>query len=138
MYWVVFAIFISCEHFCDILISWLPFYYETKVLIVIWLSSNYTKGASVIYRRVLHPLLLEKEKVIDNWIEQKQSEGVDYIVSKGKQGVAMVGSSLQSSGTSLANKAVANGLASSFIESVVNAAGSVGQGTKSKSDQKSK
>ncbi|GCB82921.1 hypothetical protein scyTo_0023508, partial [Scyliorhinus torazame] len=63
MYWIVFAIFTSIETFTDIFISWFPFYYEIKVAFVVWLLSPYTKGASMIYRKFIHPTLSSKEKL---------------------------------------------------------------------------
>lgn len=41
-----------------------PLYYEVKVAFVIWLLSPYTRGASLIYRKILHPLLISRERVI--------------------------------------------------------------------------
>lgn len=40
-----------------------PLYYELKIAFVIWLLSPYTKGASLIYRKFLHPFLSSKERV---------------------------------------------------------------------------
>lgn len=40
-----------------------PLYYELKIAVVIWLLSPYTRGASLIYRKCLHPLLSSKERV---------------------------------------------------------------------------
>ena len=57
MYWTVFALFSAAEYVADIFISWLPFYYEIKVLLVLWLMSSYTKGASHVYRRVQKGML---------------------------------------------------------------------------------
>lgn len=41
----------------------LPLYYELKIAFVVWLLSPYTRGASLIYRKFLHPLLSSKERV---------------------------------------------------------------------------
>lgn len=41
-----------------------PFYYELKVIIVIWLLSPVTRGSSIMYRRVIHPLFMRREQVI--------------------------------------------------------------------------
>ncbi|NWV72467.1 REEP4 protein, partial [Malurus elegans] len=62
MYWIVFALFMATETFTDLLISWFPFYYEVKMAFVIWLLSPYTRGASLLYRRFVHPTLSRKEK----------------------------------------------------------------------------
>ncbi|XP_027489177.1 receptor expression-enhancing protein 4-like, partial [Corapipo altera] len=63
MYWIVFALFMATETFTDLLISWFPFYYEVKMAFVLWLLSPYTRGASLLYRRFVHPTLARKEKV---------------------------------------------------------------------------
>lgn len=52
-----------------------PFYYEFKMAFVLWLLSPYTKGASLLYRKFVHPSLSRHEKVPLREIEQKQ-EGV--------------------------------------------------------------
>lgn len=44
-------------------ISRFPLYYELKIAFVIWLLSPYTRGASLIYRKCLHPLLSSRERV---------------------------------------------------------------------------
>ncbi|NXN26594.1 REEP4 protein, partial [Nycticryphes semicollaris] len=67
MYWIVFALFMAMETFTDLLISWLPFYYEMKMAFVIWLLSRYTRGASLLYRKFVHPMLSRKEKVRAAW-----------------------------------------------------------------------
>lgn len=64
MYWIVFAFFTSCETFTDVMLSWLPFYYEMKVVVVLWVLSPATEGSSVLYRNFVHPLLGRHEKVI--------------------------------------------------------------------------
>lgn len=64
MYWIVFAFFTSCETFTDVLLSWLPFYYEMKVLVVLWVLSPATEGSSVLYRNFVHPMLNKREKVV--------------------------------------------------------------------------
>ncbi|XP_010191303.1 PREDICTED: receptor expression-enhancing protein 4-like, partial [Mesitornis unicolor] len=67
MYWIIFALFMATETFTDLLISWFPFYYEIKMAFVIWLLSPYTRGASLLYRKFVHPTLSRKEKVRAAW-----------------------------------------------------------------------
>ena len=53
MYWIVFAIFTVFETFTDFFLAfWFPFYYELKIVMVIWLLSPATKGSSILYRRL--------------------------------------------------------------------------------------
>ena len=161
MYWVVFALFTASEYFCgldekkidkefliffskifplphfpqvaDVFISWLPFYYEIKVLFVIWLSSTYTRGASIVYRKVLHPLLARKERHIDKWIDQKQGQSLDYLVTAGKKGIAAAASGAMGGVAALQGKTgdenfTATVAATGLLSSVVNTVGSIGSG----------
>lgn len=69
MYWIVFALFTSIETFTDIFVAfWFPFYYELKILFLIWLISPVSKGSlgsSILYRRFVHPTLINREEEID-------------------------------------------------------------------------
>lgn len=101
MYWIVFATFSALEVFADIFISfWCPFYYELKILFVIYLLTPYTKGASVLYRKVrasrsvldakctmqfIHPLLLKHEEEIDQLLDQAKESSVNTMMRLGSQ-----------------------------------------------------
>ena len=41
----------------------IPFYYEMKILFMLWLLSPATKGSSIIYRKLVHPQLNRREVV---------------------------------------------------------------------------
>ncbi|KAG8135260.1 putative Receptor expression-enhancing protein, partial [Naja naja] len=64
-----------------------PLYYELKIAFVVWLLSPYTRGASLIYRKFLHPLLSSKEREIDEYIVQAKERGYETMVNFGKQGL---------------------------------------------------
>ncbi|XP_077114877.1 receptor expression-enhancing protein 3 [Ranitomeya variabilis] len=87
MYWIVFALYTVTETLADLTISWFPLYYELKIGFVIWLLSPYTRGASLLYRKFLHPLLSKKEKEIDEYIIQAKEKGYETMVNFGKQGL---------------------------------------------------
>ncbi|XP_025898136.1 receptor expression-enhancing protein 4, partial [Nothoprocta perdicaria] len=87
MYWIVFAIFMATETFTDIFISWFPFYYEIKMAFVIWLLSPYTRGASLLYRKVVHPTLSRKEQEIDTYLVQARERSYETMVRFGKKGL---------------------------------------------------
>ncbi|XP_028940946.1 receptor expression-enhancing protein 4, partial [Antrostomus carolinensis] len=87
MYWIVFALFMATETFTDLLISWFPFYYEVKMAFVIWLLSPYTRGASLLYRKFIHPTLARKEKEIDTYIIQARERSYETMVRFGKRGL---------------------------------------------------
>ncbi|RMB90941.1 hypothetical protein DUI87_32539 [Hirundo rustica rustica] len=87
MYWIIFALFMATETFTDLLISWFPFYYEVKMAFVIWLLSPYTRGASLLYRRFVHPTLARKEKDIDAFLAQARERGYQTLLRFGKRGL---------------------------------------------------
>ncbi|NXR06620.1 REP3A protein, partial [Semnornis frantzii] len=64
-----------------------PFYYEMKMAFVIWLLSPYTRGASLLYRKFVHPTLSSKEKEIDTYIIQAKERGYQAMVRFGKRGL---------------------------------------------------
>ncbi|NWJ00621.1 REEP4 protein, partial [Crypturellus undulatus] len=87
MYWIVFALFMATETFTDVFISWFPFYYEIKMAFVIWLLSPYTRGASLLYRRVLHPALSRREQEIDMYLVRARERSYEAMVRFGKKGL---------------------------------------------------
>ncbi|XP_075300851.1 receptor expression-enhancing protein 4 isoform X2 [Opisthocomus hoazin] len=89
MYWIVFALFMATETFTDLLISWFPFYYEVKMAFVIWLLSPYTRGASLLYRKFVHPTLSRKEKEIDTYVVHARERGYEMMVRFGKKSLNM-------------------------------------------------
>lgn len=64
MYWIVLAAFSAIEQFADLCLTWLPFYYEVKILLILWLLSPATNGSTLIYKKMIHPLLSSREQVI--------------------------------------------------------------------------
>ncbi|XP_075890947.1 receptor expression-enhancing protein 3 isoform X2 [Nelusetta ayraudi] len=89
MYWIVFALYTVLETVADLTLAWFPLYYELKIAVVIWLLSPYTRGASLIYRKCLHPLLSSREKEIDEYIVQARERSYETMVNFGKQGLSI-------------------------------------------------
>ncbi|KAG4068598.1 hypothetical protein HA402_004939 [Bradysia odoriphaga] len=87
MYWIVFALFSCTETFTDIFLSWFPFYYEIKVILVLWLLSPATKGSSTLYRKFVHPMLTRREQEIDEYISQAKEKGYSAVLQYGSKGV---------------------------------------------------
>jgi len=87
MYWIVFAFFTCLETFTDIFLAWFPFYYEIKVILVIWLLSPATKGSSTLYRKFVHPMLTRREQEIDEYISQAKEKGYTAVLQLGSKGV---------------------------------------------------
>ena len=80
-YWIVFAVFTLCEELTDLLLSfWFPLYYEGKILLLVWLLSPVTRGSTLLYRQLIHPMLVRREEEIDHlmdrWKEQSYQLGL--------------------------------------------------------------
>ncbi|KAJ1347807.1 hypothetical protein KIN20_002971 [Parelaphostrongylus tenuis] len=86
MYWIVFALYSFVETLADIFISfWFPFYYQLKIVFIFWLLSPWTKGASILYRKWIHPTLCKHEQEIDAMLEQAKSESYNQLVRLGSR-----------------------------------------------------
>ncbi|KAK3858153.1 hypothetical protein Pcinc_035636 [Petrolisthes cinctipes] len=86
--WIVFAFFTCFETLTDLFISfWFPFYYELKILVVLWLLSPATRGSSILYRKFVHPWLARREEDIDQCIAQARQQGYSTVVQLGTKGV---------------------------------------------------
>jgi hypothetical protein len=88
MYWIVFALFTFVETVADTFVSWLPFYYELKIIFVLWLLSPATNGSSILYRKFVHPQLSKREKEIDSCIAKASEQGYSAIVTLGSKGIS--------------------------------------------------
>uniref|UniRef100_A0A8C6N5P7 Receptor expression-enhancing protein n=1 Tax=Mus spicilegus TaxID=10103 RepID=A0A8C6N5P7_MUSSI len=69
-----------------------PFYYEFKMAFVLWLLSPYTKGASLLYRKFVHPSLSRHEKEIDACIVQAKERSYETMLSFGKRSLNIAAS----------------------------------------------
>ncbi|XP_065071109.1 receptor expression-enhancing protein 2-like isoform X1 [Rhopilema esculentum] len=87
MYWIVFAFFTAVENAADVFISWLPLYYEIKIIFLLWLLSPATKGSSILYRRFVHPWLARHEQDIDRYIDNAKQNGYVALLRVGRQGL---------------------------------------------------
>ncbi|GBP22582.1 Receptor expression-enhancing protein 4 [Eumeta japonica] len=87
MYWIVFALFTCTETITDVFFSWFPFYYEVKIVLVLWLLSPATKGSSILYRKFVHPALCRREQEIDEYIAKAKDQGYHTVLNLGTKGV---------------------------------------------------
>jgi receptor expression-enhancing protein 5/6 len=60
----VFGFMSILEYFSDLILYWIPFYYLFKSAFILWLALPHTKGAEVVYGKVLKPFLLETEQTL--------------------------------------------------------------------------
>merc|ERR1711916_339960 len=61
-YWVVYSIFTLLEVVLDAVVSWIPFFYEIKLLFLLWLQLPQFQGALFLYEVHVQPLLEKHEK----------------------------------------------------------------------------
>ena len=69
-YWTVFAGYLCLETVIDLLISqYFELYYEFKVLFILWLLNPYTKGARILYKKIVHLTLSQYEHEIEEYAD---------------------------------------------------------------------
>nr|CDS17738.1 receptor expression enhancing protein 2 [Echinococcus granulosus] len=90
MYWIVFSCFTAFETVGDILLAWFPLYYEIKTAFVLYLVLPFTQGSSIIYRKIVHPRLSNKEKDIDQYIERAAESSCSALMHFGAKGLTYV------------------------------------------------
>ena len=63
VYWIVYAFFTCIELLTDAIMSWFPFFFEIKVITLIWLLGPSSRGAMKVYKSCIHPTLISREQV---------------------------------------------------------------------------
>lgn len=83
MYWVVMAGLHVVEVTVEWTVSWIPFYYEAKCIVILWLTLPQIQGSTYIYVTYINPFLLQHESDIDKTVEhtkqQAKAAGLDYM-----------------------------------------------------------
>lgn len=106
MYWIVFAIFTAAESFTDIFLKWLPFYYELKIITILWLLPSMGNGSPIIYRKCIHPFLKKHETRVDRTLVQLKHKGQDMIFHYASEAVLFLGRSIMN----IVHKNIPNGI----------------------------
>lgn len=75
-FWMVLAIYKMVESVTDIVLSWFPFYTETKTIIVLWFTITKTSGTTYLFQRYIKRLIDLHESQIDNVIENSQKKAL--------------------------------------------------------------
>merc|ERR1711872_861066 len=77
-YWVVFAAFSVVEYFADFIAGWVPFYWLSKCLFLVWcMAPLENNGSALIYSKVILPFFLEHQGNIDQAIEKAGNKAGD-------------------------------------------------------------
>nr|XP_043616175.1 putative HVA22-like protein g [Erigeron canadensis] len=76
-YWIVIALMTVWDPFGDALVSWLPMYSETKLVLCVYLWYPRTKGSIYIYSTFVKPYLLKHESEIDRTLAELKTRAGD-------------------------------------------------------------
>eukprot|EP00730_Choanoeca_flexa_P001356 TRINITY_DN1059_c0_g1_i1.p1 TRINITY_DN1059_c0_g1~~TRINITY_DN1059_c0_g1_i1.p1 ORF type:complete len:155 (+),score=34.36 TRINITY_DN1059_c0_g1_i1:125-589(+) len=74
-YWTCFGLFLVIEMIADFFVWWFPFYYEAKLLVVVYLLVPYFHGPTTIFSKVVKPTLDHHEQDIDSVLLQLDKHG---------------------------------------------------------------
>jgi len=79
-YWVVFAAFSVVEYFADFIAGWVPFYWLSKCLFMVWcMAPIEANGAAIIYSKVILPLFNKHSPNIDHALNKAQGKAGDFL-----------------------------------------------------------
>jgi len=65
-FWAVMGVFTFAEFFLDVLLSWIPFFYETKIIFLLWLVHSNFSGAAFVYENFIDEVFQKHEVDIDH------------------------------------------------------------------------
>jgi len=82
MYWTVIGLFVAFEYTAEWFISWFPFYWETKTLLLLFLALPQTQGSTWVYNTYLQPFFSKNEAELDAGIVSAQTNMVAFIQSR--------------------------------------------------------
>ena len=69
-YWTIFAIFSFLDLFAGWIIKIIPFYFMLKLIFLIWCFMPNTKGAIIIYNKLIKPFFLKNEAKFDKGVNK--------------------------------------------------------------------
>jgi len=85
-YWTVFGSFSVAEYFSGFILRWIPFYYTGKIALLVWCMHPRTRGAGLIYRKIIRPLFYRYHLQIDDAMN-KGSHEINGIVQRSESAV---------------------------------------------------
>jgi receptor expression-enhancing protein 5/6 len=69
-YWVVYGNFTVVDSVAEVLLSWVPFYHPAKLIILVYLAWPETRGAEMVYQRIVRPFMVKHETKVDEALER--------------------------------------------------------------------
>ncbi|ORZ03070.1 TB2/DP1, HVA22 family-domain-containing protein [Syncephalastrum racemosum] len=85
IHFIVATAFLSGEYLADLFLFWIPFYYEVKLVLLLWITLPQTKGSVVVYADMLEPFLISHENQIDKTLNRIQTSTKQTIAVYGRQ-----------------------------------------------------
>merc|ERR1712032_125203 len=77
-YWVVFAFFSVVGYFADFIAGWVPFYWLSKCLFLVWcMAPIEANGANVIYSKVILPFFMEHQGNAGDFLDKVTEKAKD-------------------------------------------------------------
>ncbi|KAF8909198.1 TB2/DP1, HVA22 family-domain-containing protein, partial [Mucidula mucida] len=84
MYWSVLGCIVGVEYVAEWMISWIPMYYFTKTLFLLYLSLPQTHGSTYLYRAHLQPFFQAHEHQIDKAIAEMKKRVYTFLQTKAR------------------------------------------------------
>jgi len=81
-YWVVIGAVLAFEYTAEWLLSWFPFYWEIKTLVLLFLSLPQFEGSTFVYTTYVEPYLVQNESDIDASIAAARDESLQYLQAR--------------------------------------------------------
>jgi len=82
MYWTVIGAFVAFQYTAEWLISWFPFYFEIKTLLLLFLSLPSIQGSTFIYQNYMQPFFSKNETELDAGIASFQNNVFAFVQSR--------------------------------------------------------
>jgi len=82
MYWSVLGCIVGVEYVAEWAVSWIPFYYTTKTLFLLYLALPQTRGSSYLYINHLQPFFHTYENQIDATIASLKARLYAFVQEK--------------------------------------------------------
>jgi len=81
-YWIVIGAVVAFEYTAEWLLSWFPFYWEIKTLLLLYLSLPQFEGSTYVYKAYVEPYLVQNESDIDASIASARDETLRFVQSR--------------------------------------------------------
>lgn len=72
-YWTIFSLLVSFEHIFEVFVSWIPFYWEIKIVFQIWLTFT-ANGGRVLYQLYIKDFFVQTENRLRDSINPNKTD----------------------------------------------------------------